>query len=235
MPQETRENIEQYYDELSSSYDKSHTRGYFESINRFELSLLEKAVYNKRVLEVGCGTGILLERVAKKASAAIGIDLSSEMLKKAGERNLAISKADALKLPFKNNFFDVVYSVKVLPHIPKLESVFVEMSRVTKENGLVFFEFYNSQSSKNMVKAIFPTKTFTRYYSINRIKKMLPSNLELVEVNGLMVFTPSCVLYSVPLLGRVLDFLENAASRTFLKKLASHIVFVCRKKSSKVV
>jgi len=225
-----RKQAEHYYNETSRTYERTHTKGYFEFINRFELDalgpLLEK---NGSALEVGCGSGIILGRVSKKAGLAVGVDLSPGMLAIARKKGLKACMGDAAGLPFKSNRFNVVYSFKVLPHIPELGAALREMARVARPNGFVVLEFYNSRSAKRLLKALFPTRTFTKYYSRGSFRALLPGSLAVQRVLGCMAVAPSCVVFDIPLLNRGLAIIERAVSGTFLKSFGSHIIFVCRK------
>jgi tocopherol O-methyltransferase len=93
----------------------------------------------KKVLEVGCGIGVLTSYLAKKYQWDMtGIDLDPEQINRAkkdyGEnRNLRFIEADATKTPFDTNEFDLVLSFDVLHHIPDWHKVFGEIDRVLKK------------------------------------------------------------------------------------------------------
>jgi ubiquinone/menaquinone biosynthesis C-methylase UbiE len=92
-----------------------------------------------RVLEVGCGTGLLLQRLAARGNA-VGVDLSAGMLSKAaarlGERRTGnVVRADAQRLPFKDGSFDSVVSTFALTAVPDLDAALAEMARVIREGG----------------------------------------------------------------------------------------------------
>jgi ubiquinone/menaquinone biosynthesis C-methylase UbiE len=95
----------------------------------------------KRVLEVGCGIGVLSSYLAEKHDwEVIGVDVDSEQIERAknGHREskyLKFLEADATGLPFGDGGFDLVLSVDVLHHIPNRNKAFDEMSRVLKSNG----------------------------------------------------------------------------------------------------
>jgi SAM-dependent methyltransferase len=77
-----------YYDDFSKWYERERGRGYHALIDDLEFEITAPFARGKRCLEVGCGTGLILERVAAVASEAVGIDLSPGMLEKARERGL---------------------------------------------------------------------------------------------------------------------------------------------------
>src|SRR5687768_17800809 len=55
--------------------------------SRIESSIVIEHARGKRVLEVGCGTGLVLEKIAPVAASAVGVDLSAGMIAKARARS----------------------------------------------------------------------------------------------------------------------------------------------------
>jgi len=98
----------------------------------------------KKVLDVGCNTGILLIPLAKKKVDVIGIDNNPSDIKKTKE-NLLLEGlstkiaiiADARKLPFPNNTFDVVLLSDILEHSSDPKKVAKESLRVVKKGGII--------------------------------------------------------------------------------------------------
>jgi ubiquinone/menaquinone biosynthesis C-methylase UbiE len=105
--------------------------------NRYLLEIRKYLGKSGSVLDVGCGTGLLLSKLAAKRR--IGVDLSSGLLKqlrnKGGDRGLELVQADAESLPFRADSFDTVYSVNLLEHVPHPERVVSEGVRVLKRGG----------------------------------------------------------------------------------------------------
>jgi ubiquinone/menaquinone biosynthesis C-methylase UbiE len=90
------------------------------------------------VLEVGCGTGLLLQRLAARGNA-VGVDLSAGMLSKAVARLGAgrVVRADAQRLPFKDGSFDSAVSTFALTAVPDLDAALAEMARVIRHGGKI--------------------------------------------------------------------------------------------------
>ena len=59
------EEIRDYYDDFSQHYDRGRDRGYHAMVDAIEVGAVIEVARGKRVLEVGCGTGLLLEKVAR--------------------------------------------------------------------------------------------------------------------------------------------------------------------------
>ena len=95
----------------------------------------------KKVLEVGCGIGVLSSYLAREYKWDVtGIDLDPEQIERAKNDNveneyLKFFEADATKLPFENREFDMVLSFDVLHHIPNWDKAFTEISRVLSPKG----------------------------------------------------------------------------------------------------
>lgn len=96
----------------------------------------------KRVLDAGCGLGRLATAaLGRRASAAIGVDRSWEMLV-AGRRGDGpdgmrppVAAADIRALPFSSQTFDVIVAVLVLSHVPEPAPAVVELGRVLAPGG----------------------------------------------------------------------------------------------------
>jgi phosphatidylethanolamine/phosphatidyl-N-methylethanolamine N-methyltransferase len=95
-----------------------------------------------RILEVGIGTGISLERYSPN-NRITGIDISAPMLRKAQERvhalgltNIdALSVMDAAKLAFADGSFDVVVAQYVITAVPDPDATLDEFARVVRPGG----------------------------------------------------------------------------------------------------
>jgi len=95
-----------------------------------------------RLLDVGTGTGRLLELFADRVENAIGVDMSPEMLavarenlSQAGITNCSVRQADMFQLPFSAGTFDVVTIHQVLHFVDAPELALAEAVRVLQSNG----------------------------------------------------------------------------------------------------
>ena len=98
-----------------------------------------------RVLDVAAGTGNASLPAAERGADVTASDLTPELLE-AGRARVADNalmidwvEADAEKLPFEDESFDVVLGHAVLHHIPDLPRAFAEMRRVLRPGGRVLF------------------------------------------------------------------------------------------------
>ncbi len=211
-----------YYDEFAGRYDDQRggavTGGYHDLIDDLEMEFLERFARGKDVLEVGCGTGLLLERIAGFARSARGVDLSPRMLERARDRGLDVSEASATSLPFSDDAFDVACSFKVLAHVPDIRGALAEMARVTRPGGVIVAEFYNPYSLRGLAKRLGPAgaiskhtredAVYTRFDSPREVRAMLPECLRIVARRGVRIVTPAARALAVPVLGPMLRSIE---------------------------
>ena len=115
----------------------------------------------QRVLDVGCGGGILADAMARKGADVLGIDLAEKSLKvaqlhalEAGTSQityrLVAAEALAAEMP---DHFDVVTCMEMLEHVPDPASVVQACARLAKPGGWVFFSTIN-RNPKSFLMAI---------------------------------------------------------------------------------
>jgi SAM-dependent methyltransferase len=115
----------------------------------------------KRVLEIGCGQGADLSRFVLAGACAYGCDLtpkhcriSRDFVAALGGKT-ATAQADARRLPYASESFDLVYSFGVLLLVDDLEAAVSEIRRVLKPGGRVIVMFYNRQSLHYYIKTLY--------------------------------------------------------------------------------
>lgn len=100
--------------------------------------LLPPAPSGGRLLEIGCGTGHWSEYFCAKGFDVTGVDISEEMITIARQRKAAggvFDVADAARLSFANDSFDVVAAITVLEFVADAATVVSEMARCVKKPG----------------------------------------------------------------------------------------------------
>jgi ubiquinone/menaquinone biosynthesis C-methylase UbiE len=233
-----------YYDEFSARYDARRggrePGGYHDLVDDLEVGYTRRFAVGRDVLEVGCGTGLLLARIAAFARSAKGIDLSPGMLAHARERGLDVTEGSATSLPFPDASFDVVCSFKVLAHVREIDVALREMARVTRPGGTVLAEFYNPTSVRALVKRFGPAgkisdrakedRVFTRFDGPRDVERILPPDLRVVGTRGVRIVTPAAVAMRVPVLGRLLAKAEHALCDSPLRAFGGFVVYALRKR-----
>lgn len=95
-----------------------------------------KVVKNKKVLEVGCGRGLLADKLsAKNKVTACDIVISDELKKRFPA--VKFETANIEELPFKDNSYDVVISTHTLEHVKDLSKSVAELRRVAKNQLII--------------------------------------------------------------------------------------------------
>jgi 2-polyprenyl-6-hydroxyphenyl methylase/3-demethylubiquinone-9 3-methyltransferase len=104
----------------------------------------------RKVLDIGCGGGILAEAMARRGAQVTGIDLSEKGLRVAElhllESNLSITYEKAMAEEYAARHaaeFDVITCMELLEHVPQPESMVAACARLVRPGGTVFFSTIN--------------------------------------------------------------------------------------------
>jgi len=122
------------------------------SVKMRDWILLQEDWSGKNVLEIGCGNGDLLNLLRKKGASVLGVDVCKAMLLSHGEN---VVLADALSMPFLCCSFDVIVSVEAFCHIQHKDSLFSEICRVLKPDGVGYLQAENSKGFHRLKLAIY--------------------------------------------------------------------------------
>lgn len=232
-----------YYDEFAERYedrrDGRDSSGYHDLVDDLEIDFLRRFGEGRDVLEVGCGTGLLLRRIADFARTARGVDLSPGMLEKARARGLDVTVGSATDLPFPDASFDVACAFKVLPHVRELERAIAEMVRVVRPGGTILAELYNPVSLRGFVKRFLPagaisarTKedaVFTRFVSPWGAARLFPPGVRVRASRGVRIVTPAAAVMRVPLVRDALIRAEHALCDSPLRHLGGFWIVALEK------
>lgn len=118
--------VEKHFDKIAKNYDyyKNKNSFYYENLKKL---LISKISPNKKVFEIGCGTGDLLASLGPKVG--YGMDISPEMIKIANgkykdRKNLTFSTQ------WPNEVYDYIFMSDVIEHLEKPEETFNKISRL---------------------------------------------------------------------------------------------------------
>jgi 2-polyprenyl-6-hydroxyphenyl methylase/3-demethylubiquinone-9 3-methyltransferase len=117
---------------------------------------------NQRVLDVGCGGGILTDSMARQGAHALGIDLSTKALRVAQLHALEVQtprvkyreiSVEALAAEQPDSF-DTVTCMEMLEHVPDPDSVVRACAQLVKPGGWVFFSTINRNAKAFMLAIV---------------------------------------------------------------------------------
>jgi len=144
--------------------------------------LLGKIDYNKKILDIGCGAGHLINEIRKKNKKCeiTGIDFNINVNKLSLEKCI-IKIEDITKLSSKDNSFDIVYALDTLEHIKDIKIAIKQIKRVLKPNGKLIIsgptESFFYKLSRFLIKGTFSEKkgpgTGVHYHTIDSLNKEL--------------------------------------------------------------
>ncbi len=129
-----------------------------------------KSLKNIKVLDIGCGGGLLCEPLSKLGAKVIGIDAS--------EKNIKIAKTHAKKSKLKINYycaspenfiskekFDVILNMEIVEHVENVNLFLKESSKFLKKNGIMFIATLN-KTLKSYIFAILGAEYILRWLPI---------------------------------------------------------------------
>jgi len=162
------EKIKENYNQIAKEFSRRRSQVWEEVRFLFD----DYITPGDKVLDLGCGNGRFFEILKNKGVSYVGVDFSEKLIEIAKKRYLyppQISKkfgragakflvADALNLPFPNNYFDKVYAIAILHHIPSKEfrqRFLEEAKRVLKPRGLLILTCWNLWQKPKIRRLIF--------------------------------------------------------------------------------
>lgn len=167
---------------MEKDWDRIYKEGahWEEKPTKHTLSLIKYIKKEDKILEIGCGSGRDLLFLKSKGFDIKGIDISKEALNKlkdkAKKANLKVDVeySDIESLPFKDNSFDVVYSINTL-HFVNIPKAIEEIHRVIKKQGIVYWSII-------LKTKYLERKAKTKEILANDILKLL-DKFEIIEKN----------------------------------------------------
>jgi SAM-dependent methyltransferase len=140
-----------HFDSIASVYDESLPPHVVEHYLRKRTKFVLGRCARGDGLDVGCGTGVLAERLANAGYRMVGVDPSMGMLKILEARTQLVRpvQASGTSLPFDDDSFDLVITVAVMHHIAEPDDVrqtLAEMVRVVKPSGQVVVWDHNPRN-----------------------------------------------------------------------------------------
>lgn len=174
-------------------------------------------VEGKRVLDVGCGDGILSVAMAKAGAHVTGLDSDPRMLSAARERTstahaaVTFIEGDARQVPFADETFDVVVAITVLCFVIDADRAVREMARVLRPGGrLVIGELgrHSLWAAKRRLSGWLGSRTWraAHFRTVHELKRLaITARLDVGQVRGAIYYPPCdrCARLLAPLDNRL--------------------------------
>ena len=187
---------------------------------------------NKNVLEIGIGQAADSEQIVNRGGIWNGLDITDAAIERAKTRFSInkmkygeIKKGSAIKIPWPDNTFDIVYSHGVLHHIKNIEIAQQEISRVLKPKGELVIMLYNKNSLNYWISIRFIRRvSLLIIFLLNKLNfkifknKTITSHINNIEKYGLFEY-----LKIKNFIHRNTDGPENPYSRVYALKEAKSV------------
>jgi 2-polyprenyl-6-hydroxyphenyl methylase/3-demethylubiquinone-9 3-methyltransferase len=197
-------------------WDKDSEFKPLHEINPLRLDYIDDfaGIKDLKVLDVGCGGGILAESMAQRGAQVTGIDLAKKSLKVAQLHSLESGVAVEYRCIAVEDLadeapgsFDVVTCMEMLEHVPDPESVVRSCARLVKPGGWVFFSTLNRNAKAYLLAVVgaeyvlnmLPrgTHEYARFLKPSELSRMARNaGLEIANVSG-MSYNPLTRIYAL--------------------------------------
>lgn len=201
----------------------------------------------KKILDLGCGSGELTDKMAESAEKVVGVDLSQKWIDHCNSNykrnNLSFFQGDARRLDsITDNSFDLVILNAVLPNIYKVEDVkkiFEEVKRINKSSGLFLFtdvhpilkmtkkEGMRRQEYSNNFSYF---KEGSKFYAI--VKLPNKKEIKFEDAHWSLSFYTDIIRQNNFSLEKIIEsnYPKNAPKKFFRYSFPEYITFCCKKK-----
>jgi ubiquinone/menaquinone biosynthesis C-methylase UbiE len=188
-----------FYDQIADFHNLSFkVNGYRQSLEKYlrssELNLPE----NFRVLDAGCGTGLLTSAMfgaGLRPMQSVAFDLSKKSLsiakkeftenRKVVHNSIKYVQGNILSFPFEDDAFDLILTCGVLEYVP-LEEGFTEIARVLNPNGYVIFIPVRPSLVGKVLESVYSFKAPTT----RQILKTINSHFKIIEHHKFSIIEP---------------------------------------------
>ena len=132
--------IQEHYDTIADVYDNHYDerrgRCYYTHLSTYVMEALPQ---RGKLLDIGCGTGLFVERYIGDGRSAVGLDISRKMIERARRRcrRCDYTVGTGEKIPFCDNSFDAVSSLLVFSYVKDPRAMMSEAHRVLKPGGSI--------------------------------------------------------------------------------------------------
>ncbi|OQM34442.1 bifunctional 2-polyprenyl-6-hydroxyphenol methylase/3-demethylubiquinol 3-O-methyltransferase UbiG [bacterium endosymbiont of Pedicinus badii] len=194
-------------------WEKNGIFSFLHKMNKIRLKyilLKSNGIFAKKILDIGCGGGILSESMAKMGAIVTGVDISKKSIleaqKHAMEYGLDIKYINSDIYKYKNfckKKYDIVTCMEMLEHVKNPKSIVRICSKLVKKNGSVFFSTIN-RNYKSLLYIIFFAE-----YILQIIPKKTHQFKNFIRPNELLRFIDETRLHEMEILGMKYNFFKK--------------------------
>ncbi len=184
--------------------------GKTQSAERFysETGWTKEGLKDKWILDAGCGAGRFLDVATQSEANVVGIDMSSAIdasrKNLEGRKNLHLIQASIYELPFRAGAFDACYCIGVIQHTPDPAKTMSSLPKFVKPGGEVVVTIYERKPWSLL---------YSKYWYRPITRKMKKETLlRVVQTIMPVGFAVTNVLFRIPLLGKVFEFVIPIAN-----------------------
>lgn len=170
--------------ELAREYAQPYKLVYLEFINILKKNLQSRGatLEGKRVLDIGCYTGIFLELLQEEGADVYGLELQKEAVKIANEKLPGkVIQADVSSYNFPLKKYDIITLLGIVEHVPDPILLIKNAYKLLKKGGIIFIQTPNSSSFLAKIAG----KYWPPYSPIEHIHLFSEKSLQLaLTING---------------------------------------------------
>ncbi len=216
-------------------------------INFERLKIIKKLLPEKgKLLEIGAWDGTTIKYYKQKFKGeTYGIDISKKIIKKAEKHFDNLKKCDLNKekIPYKNNYFDIVICSEVIEHIYDTDRLLEEIKRVLKNTGFLIISTPNLSSFINRIFILFGLQPLgtevsclkSGYGNPLRKQNLIPSGhirnftyrafKDIVITHKFKIIKKKATIFSTY---KIISIIEKIIGNLFIS-LGSDVIFKCKK------
>lgn len=230
----SEQQVSAHFDDIADEYDDSLPPHVVEHYLEKRTHFIRNLLGSGKILDVGCGTGVVAGRLAAAGYDVTGADPSPGMLAYLAEHapEVRAVAGSATDLPFENDSFDLTYCVAVMHHIAEPEAVhrsLREMVRVTRPGGQILIWDHNPRNPywKNLMARVPQDDGSERLIPEAEITGGLSDGGAVLTGQDQLGFVPDFV---PPIMLGAMKSIESIVERTpGARRLCAHNVIVAKK------